>query len=119
MPAPPASAGWPRVGSDAPAVQRLSAIDPSLAEPLDAALPYTGAEVVWSAREEMARTVEDVLARRTRALFLNARAAIAMAPRVAALMARELDRDAAWERAQVEAFRQIARGFLPGGGENE
>ena len=51
--------------------------DPGLAEPLDTALPYTGAEVVWAARHEMARTVEDVLARRTRALFLNARAALA------------------------------------------
>jgi glycerol-3-phosphate dehydrogenase len=57
--------------------------------------------------------VEDVLARRTRALFLNAGAAIRMAPRVAALMARELGRDAAWEAAQVDAFRRTARGFLP------
>jgi glycerol-3-phosphate dehydrogenase len=53
----------------------------ALAELLDPALPYTGAEVVWAARQEMARTVEDVLARRTRALFLNAKAAIRMAPR--------------------------------------
>ena len=52
-------------------------------------MPYAGAEVVWAAREEMARTVEDVLARHTRALFLNARAAVEMAPQVAALMARE------------------------------
>ena len=57
-------------------------------------LPYTGAEVVWAARHEMARTVEDVLARRTRALFLNARAAEAMAPEVARLMAGELGWDA-------------------------
>ena len=47
---------------------------------LHPALPYTEAEVIWAARHEMARTVEDVLARRTRALFLNARAAMAMAP---------------------------------------
>ena len=62
--------------------------------PLHAQLPYTGAEVVWAARHEMARTVEDVLARRTRALFLNARAAAAMAPEVARLMAGELGWDA-------------------------
>jgi glycerol-3-phosphate dehydrogenase len=99
-------------GSDAPALLRLMETDPALAEPLDAALPYVAAEVVWAAREEMARTVEDVLARRTRALFLNARAAIRMAPRVATLMARELGRDAAWEAAQIEAFQQTARGFL-------
>jgi glycerol-3-phosphate dehydrogenase len=99
-------------GSDAPAVQKLMETDASLAEPLHSALPYVGAEIVWATREEMARTVEDVLARRTRALFLNARAAIEMAPRAAALMARELGRDAAWEAAQVEAFNRTARGFL-------
>jgi glycerol-3-phosphate dehydrogenase len=45
------------------------------------ALTYTGAEVVWAVRHELALTVEDVLARRTRALFLNARAALRTAPR--------------------------------------
>jgi glycerol-3-phosphate dehydrogenase len=69
--------------------------------------------VVWAAREEMARTVEDALSRRTRALLLNARAAIAMAPRVAALMAAELGRDEAWQHAQVEAFTTLARQYLP------
>ena len=71
-------------------------------------LPYIGAEVVWAARHEMARTVEDVLARRTRALFLNARAAEAMAPAVARLMAPELD----WDDA-----RAVGRsGGIPGAG---
>ena len=74
-------------GSDALAIQELIRETPSLGAPLHADLPYTGAEVVWATRHEMARTVEDVLARRTRALFLNARAAIAMAPGVARLMA--------------------------------
>jgi len=62
----------------------------------------------------MARTVEDVLARRTRALFLNARAAIAMAPRVAALMAKESGRDNAWQKRQVEDFGKLATGYLAG-----
>ncbi len=75
-------------------------------------LPYTEAQVIWAAREEMARTVEDVLARRTRALFLNARAALAMAPRVAELLAGELGRDGRWKQEQVAAFRQIARNYL-------
>jgi len=101
-------------GSDAPAIEKLMAVDASLSELLHGALPYTAADVVWAVREEMARTVEDVLARRTRALFLNARAAIEIAPRVAALMARELGRHTAWETAQVQAFRQTALGFLPG-----
>jgi glycerol-3-phosphate dehydrogenase len=60
----------------------------------------------------MARTVEDVLARRTRALFLNARAAIAMAPRVADLLARELGRDERWQRGQVQAFQETAQNYL-------
>ncbi len=99
-------------GSDALHIQDLIHGEPALGEPLHAALPYCGAEVVWAARFEMARTVEDVLARRTRALFLNARAAIEMAPRAAALLARELGRDEAWEGSQVEAFRKLASGYL-------
>jgi len=59
----------------------------------------------------MARSVEDVLARRTRALFLNAKAAVAMAPRVAELMARELGQGEDWGRAQVGEFRRLAAGY--------
>jgi glycerol-3-phosphate dehydrogenase len=60
----------------------------------------------------MARTVEDVLARRTRALVLNAQAAVLMAPRVAALMARELGRDATWAAEEVRKFNEVARRYL-------
>jgi glycerol-3-phosphate dehydrogenase len=95
-------------GTDALAIQELMRGDRELAEPLHPSLPYTAAEVIWAAREEMARTVEDVLARRTRALFLNAGAASAMAPRVAALMARELGRDEAWQASEISAFRALA-----------
>ncbi|HVT47063.1 MAG TPA: glycerol-3-phosphate dehydrogenase/oxidase [Vicinamibacterales bacterium] len=98
-------------GSDAVEIQHLMREDPTLATPLHAALPYTGAEVVWATREELARTVEDVLARRTRALFLNARAAVAMAPAVAALMAPMLGRDDAWPREQVRAFTELAQQY--------
>jgi glycerol-3-phosphate dehydrogenase len=69
--------------------------------------------VVWAVRHEMARTVEDVLARRTRALFLNAKAAMRMAPRVAGLMAHELGRDGVWQRQQVESFGAVARNYCP------
>jgi glycerol-3-phosphate dehydrogenase len=99
-------------GSDALLLQDLMRAEPALATPLHPALPYCGAEVVWAARTEMARTVEDVLARRTRALFLNARAAIEMAPETARLLARELDRDAVWRTRQIEAFRSLAEGYL-------
>ena len=91
-------------GSDALAIQELISQDPRNAEQLHAKLPYTAAEVIWAVREEMARTVDDVLARRTRALFLNARAAREMAPAVARIMARELGRDEAWQTAQLKAF---------------
>jgi glycerol-3-phosphate dehydrogenase len=104
-------------GSDATKLQQFIRADASLGERLHPALPYCGAEVVWAVREEMARTVEDVLARRTRALFLNARAAIAMAPRVAELMARELKRDTAWQEEQIAAFTKVATQYavaIPG-----
>ncbi len=100
-------------GSDAPAIEALMQEQPPLAAPLHSALPYTGAEIVWAARQEMARTVEDVLARRTRALFLNARAALEMAPQVAELLARELGRDAGWIAGQLRAFEAVARNYLP------
>ena len=97
-------------GSDAEAIRAL-AQEPKLAPQLHSALPYIAAEVVWAAREEMARTVEDVLARRTRALFLNAGAASAMARPVASLLAAELGRDEAWAAAQVTAFRTLAEQY--------
>lgn len=100
-------------GSDAAAIRSLMQADAALAQPLHAALAINGAQVVWAAREEMARTLDDVLARRTRALFLNARAAIAMAPAVARLMASELGQDEPWQRLQIETFNKIAEGFLP------
>ena len=99
-------------GSDAPAIQHLMEAQPELTRPLHPALPYVAAEVVWAAREEMACTVEDILARRTRALFLNARAAIEMAPAVAALLAREWNCDALWQKQQVEDFLDTARRFV-------
>jgi glycerol-3-phosphate dehydrogenase len=98
-------------GSDAPAIQDLMRKDPELAEPLTGSLPYVRAEVVWAARHEMARTVEDVLCRRTRALFLNAKAALKAAPKVASLMAHELTYDSNWESTQLAAFEQVAKHF--------
>jgi len=98
-------------GSDAVAIRELIRAEPALGEPLDGALPVLAAQVVWAARHEQARTIEDVLARRTRALFLHTRAALAMAPAVARLLARELGRDAAWEHAQLASFAEVAAHF--------
>lgn len=99
-------------GSDATAVRTLIESSDDFQEQLHGALPYRAGEVVWSARYEMARTVDDYLSRRSRATFLNARAAIEMAPRVAQLMAAELRRDKNWEEQQVRDFNDIARNYL-------
>jgi glycerol-3-phosphate dehydrogenase len=98
-------------GSDAPAVVDLTKENAELAKPLHPALPITGAQVVWAARHEMARTIDDVLARRTRALFLNQAVALVMAPAVARLLAAELGRDDAWQRDQLTQFKTIAAHF--------
>ena len=98
---------WRVYGSDAEPIRAL-ANDPVLSARLHPSLPYLAAEVVWAAREEMARTVEDVLARRMRALFLNADAAAAMAEPAASLLAAELDRDEEWVSEQVRDFSALA-----------
>jgi glycerol-3-phosphate dehydrogenase len=99
-------------GTDAYEIRKLIENDPHLGERLHAALPYVRAEVIWAARHEMARTVEDVLARRTRALFLNARAALEMAPAVAELMALELGWNEVTRGKQLAAFRDVASNYV-------
>lgn len=96
-------------GADAAAIRGLGQ-----AEKIHPDLGITPAEVRWHVREEMARSVEDVLARRSRCLLLNARASIEAAPAVAKIMAEELKRDAAWETAQVEAYGKLAHGYVFG-----
>jgi len=98
-------------GADAPAIDALARERPELDRRLDAALPYRAAEVVWAVRSEMARTVEDVLARRTRALFLNAAAAICMAPAVAELMAQELGWTPEEQTRQLRNFEAVAANY--------
>ena len=95
-------------GSDAPALEDLMRGDAALGERLHERLPIRAGQVTWAVRFELALSVDDVLARRTRALFLDARAAIEMAPRVAELMAAELGRDRAWQEREVLSFTEIA-----------
>ncbi len=99
-------------GSDAIRIERIARAQPELAEAVHPGLRLTGAEVVWACREEMARTVDDVLARRTRSLLFDAAAAIEAAPRTAAIMAGELGRDEGWQKSEVDAFSAIAEGYL-------
>jgi len=98
-------------GSDLPKIQAIAASNPELAKVLHPALPYIGAEVVWAVREEMARTLDDVLSRRLRALFLNAKASIEMAPQVATIMAAELGLDDNWITEEVTRFQDFARKY--------
>lgn len=99
-------------GSDAPALEALLASDPKLAAPIHPRLRARAGEVVWAVREEMARTVDDVLARRTRSLILDARAAAEAAPTVAKLMAKELGRSGGWAKAQTLEFQELASGYV-------
>jgi glycerol-3-phosphate dehydrogenase len=104
---------WAQYGSDAPEVENLVESGRDLDALVHPRLPLRRGEVVWFVREEMARTVDDVLARRSRSLLLDARAASEAAPTVAEILAGELGRDARWLSSQVEAFRELAAGYLP------
>jgi glycerol-3-phosphate dehydrogenase len=95
-------------GSDASSVQQMPGAE-SLLHPR---LPYIEAEVRWAVRYEMARTVEDVLSRRTRSLFLDAEASLEAAPRVAAILVEELGLSLDWQQEQIEAYRALAKGYL-------
>jgi glycerol-3-phosphate dehydrogenase len=109
----PEDLGWLSVyGSDAAHIQALAAAQPEMARQLHPELTYIVAEIVWAARKEMTRTVEDALARRTRALFLNARAAITMAPEVARILAVELKKEDAWVQQQIENFTTLAAQYV-------
>ncbi len=99
-------------GSDAPALRELEATRPDLARPIHPRLPDRMSQVAWGARHECARTVEDVLARRTRLLFLDAAAAAEAAPSVAEVLAESLGKDQAWQASQVEGFRRLCRAYL-------
>ncbi|EKV32289.1 Aerobic glycerol-3-phosphate dehydrogenase [Caenispirillum salinarum AK4] len=99
-------------GSDGTGVRKTMSEQPGWDEPLHPNLPYYWGEVAWGVRREMARTVEDVLSRRTRSLLLDARASVEAAPKVAAIMAAELGRDEAWQKAQVEEFTALARDYM-------
>ncbi len=103
--------GFDLYGSDAVDVQ-ITCNANNLYDLLHPDLPVHKGEVVWAVKHEMARTVEDFLARRRRALFLNAKASIEAAPAVAKLMAKELGKNKKWEKEQIEKFNEIAENYL-------
>ena len=99
-------------GSDQDSIQKLIIETPELGEKLHFRLPYTKAEIIWGIRKEMARTVDDILARRVRALFLDAKAAIEVAPLVASMLAKELGKDKLWQQQQIIEFTAIASHYI-------
>lgn len=99
---------WEVYGSDTPQIQQLAATHAEWKEKLHPAFEHIGAEVIWAVRNEMALTVEDVLARRLRILFLDAQASLEMAPKVAKLMASELGKDEHWMTEQVASYKETA-----------
>ncbi|MDR0714195.1 MAG: glycerol-3-phosphate dehydrogenase/oxidase [Bacteroidales bacterium] len=99
-------------GSDGDKILALQSEKPEYAEKLHPAFDFTVAEVVWAVREEMAQTVDDVLARRVRALYLDARASILMAPKVATIMAHELGKNEIWAKEQTKEYALIAEGYI-------
>ena len=105
--------GWKHVyGSDLGEIEKLYEENPSFRVKLLPGFDYTAAEVIWAVREEMAVTVEDVLARRLRLLFIDAAASIKAAPAVAGIMASEMGRDEQWEKDQVTGYTLLAKGYI-------
>ncbi len=98
-------------GTDWPKVEAIADEKQEYEGMLSEEVPITKAQVIWAVREEMARTVEDFLARRTRALFLDARESIKISREVAVLMAGELGFDKKWVKSQVEEYGELARGY--------
>ncbi|HSN08800.1 MAG TPA: glycerol-3-phosphate dehydrogenase C-terminal domain-containing protein, partial [Hanamia sp.] len=98
-------------GSDISEIEKLEKENEYFAEPLSDETDITVVQIIWAVRNEMARTVEDVLARRTRVLFCDSKLAIELAPIVAEIMMKELNRDGIWRKKQVDEFIQLAKGY--------
>ena len=101
-------------GSDAPALQQLIQEDKKYGKQLHPDFNTKTGEVVWAVRNEMARTVDDFLSRRTRILLLNARASVEAAEVVAELMAKELDKNKKWIKSQIDTYKLIAQHYIVG-----
>jgi glycerol-3-phosphate dehydrogenase len=99
-------------GEGSSEIKQMISANPELGKPLDPRLPYTPAEIIWICRNEMPYRIEDVLARRTRALLLNARASGDIAGEVARIMALEQGHDSEWQEEQVQAYKNLILNYL-------
>ncbi len=99
-------------GSDVAEIEKIIAEDPANGELIAEGFTFKPAHIIYAVRAEQAQKLEDVLARRVRMLFLDARKAIEIAPKVASIMAKELGKDEAWQASEVEEFTQLANGYI-------
>lgn len=99
-------------GTDQEAIEKLIKETPELGEKLHPRLEFLKAEVHWAVKNEMARTVEDVLARRVRILFLDAKAAQEIAPQVADILATYMNKDEHWKQSQIREFTQLSNQYI-------
>ncbi len=99
-------------GSDKDAILQMVAENPSMGEPVSEKLNIIAAQVVWSVKNEMARNIEDFLARRVRCQLLDARESMRIAPKVAAIMAGELGKTLKWQQDQVEQYEEVTQNYI-------
>ena len=99
-------------GSDVPELQNLLNENPKYKDQIHPKMRYLAGEVIWAVRHEMARTAEDFLSRRTRALLLDARVSLEMAPKVISLMAKEMGYKKSWELEQLRKFTELAKNYI-------
>jgi glycerol-3-phosphate dehydrogenase len=99
-------------GVDEEEIQLMINADPAFSEKIHPNYSYTKAELLWFVANEMAFTIEDILARRTRLLFLDAKAAMEAAPMVAKTLAFFNGKDAVWEKQELDKFNDLAKNYL-------
>jgi glycerol-3-phosphate dehydrogenase len=100
-------------GSDEKEIETIIQTDKRFGEHIHPSLPFIKAEIIWAVRNEMCLKVEDFLSRRTRALLLDAKAAIESAPLVAELIGKEMGKDDNWVKNEIDNFKAIAKNYLP------
>jgi glycerol-3-phosphate dehydrogenase len=99
-------------GDGATEIEKMITENPDLGFPIHESLTYTKAEILWICRNEMPVNIEDILARRTRALFLNAHASAEMATDIAFIMAEEFGHSKEWQNQQCESYLQLAKNYI-------
>lgn len=99
-----------RYGVDLEKIRRYSD-DPDGNTSLSQQFELSKNRILWSIREEMAVTLEDVLARRTRCLFLDAKESVDIAEKVAKIVAKEMGKNEEWVAQEVIHFKSIAKNY--------